>query len=108
MEISTCASPAARELPVHAQTLTDMVELSGAEMPLWLAVRIEGALAMLAYARAELLWWFRHWKEVTHLATMHGLSYTCNASGSTISKQQERFEGYIAALAVIMGALNAC
>ena len=52
------------------QVLTDMMEFSGAEVLLWLAVRVEGALAMLAYARAELLWWFRHWKEVTHVATL--------------------------------------
>lgn len=60
-----------RRPPINpcVQVLTDMMEPSGAEMLLWLAVRVEGALAMLAYARAELLWWFRHWKEVTHLAT---------------------------------------
>ena len=43
-------------------------------MLLWLAVRVEGALAMLAYTRAELLWWFRHWKEVTHVTTLHAYS----------------------------------
>ncbi|KAK9837462.1 hypothetical protein WJX81_004335 [Elliptochloris bilobata] len=51
-----------RELCIQA--LTDMVELCGAPPPLWLTVRAEGALAVLAYARAELLWWFRHWKEL--------------------------------------------
>ncbi len=32
--------------------------------PGWLAARAEGVLAALAYARAELLWWFRHWGAV--------------------------------------------
>ena len=31
---------------------------------LWLPTHAEGALAALAYARAELIWWLRHWKEV--------------------------------------------
>ena len=73
------------------QALTDMVELAGAEVPQWLAVRVEGALAMLAYARAELVWWFRHWKEVTYSSSGNRAltKQTWVARTSTTPKEQQ-------------------
>jgi hypothetical protein len=47
-----------------AQALNSVADRCAACPPGWLAVRAEGVLAVLVYARAELLWWFRHWGAV--------------------------------------------
>lgn len=77
----------------RVQALTDMLpvlaEQCEAALRPWLAKRAEGALAALSYARAELVWWFRHWKQVcasssSHAALlaafgMRSLPFLCNA-----------------------------